>query len=294
MMEHLLGTEGPPVTCRSFATIEGNTTVRRVFRGAAIGAVLAVGTIGASIVTVTPAFADGGTPTSVTVTPFSSSVVSGKPNTFTAVITPTKVGAEKISGSVTWTVTGATGTVVPCSTINPLSTRGTSRCKIDKDILLAGSAPFTVTASYSGSTSGTFAPGTGSTTLAMNPATSHVKVSLDATPAGNTATTATATVVGGPATSQLGGTVIFTVTSPFHANGVAVRCTGTASPATANNVKTLVDQTATCTLPAGWVVIPKPSTANKRPSDPWSISAVYNGNASFTPSYVTKKGIARS
>ena len=51
---------------------------------------------------------------------------------------------------------------------------------------------------------------------------------------------------------------------------------------------------ATCNLPAGWMVLPKVTKSTPKPSDAWSVSAVYNGNSSFITSFKLKKGTAKS
>jgi hypothetical protein len=211
---------------------------------------------------------------------------------FTALVTPAKVGTTKITGTVTWTVTGADGTVIPCTTPPVLSTGGKSHCKIAKGVLLAGSAPFTAAVDYSGDA--TFAPTSASTSVDATAGTTRVVVALSAVPTGGAATTVTATVTDGPATALLSGNVVFTISSQFHAAGVSVRCTGTQTPVSLNNVKPVTAGVATCDLPAGWMTLPKVSKSTPKPSDGWSVTAVYNGNASFTTSFKIKKGTAKS
>jgi len=58
-------------------------------------------------------------------------------------------------------------------------------------------------------------------------------------------------------------------------------------------VKALSAQVATCDLPAGWMIVPRATSVNPKPSDGWSVSAVYNGNSSFTTSFASKKGTAK-
>ena len=253
-----------------------------------MGTALAVAGIGATVVAGGTAVADGtATPTTVTVTANHDMLATGKGVSFNAVVSPAKVGTEKITGAVTFTITGADGSVVPCTSVSALTGGGKSRCKVDKGVLLAGSAPYTVVASYGGSTSGTFAAGSGTTTLDMVPTSTRVKLALDVVPTSGAATNVTATVVDGPATTLLTGQVVFTVASAYHAAGIKVACTG-------SNTQDLTGQTATCALPAGWMTVPRPTVFNPKPQDAWSVSAVYVGNTSFTLSSATKKGIAKS
>jgi hypothetical protein len=268
--------------------------VKRILRRSAIGAIVAAATIGASAVAAVPAYADGATATSLTVTGSQTAVATGKPVSFTAAITPSMVGKERIGGAVAFTITGNDGSTVPCAKVTPLTGAGKTRCMVAPGTLLAGSAPYTIAASYPGSPSGTFGPSSGSTTLNVSTTMTRVKVSLGGKIFSGAATTVTAKVSSGPADPLISGTVVFTVTSQYHASGVVVRCAGDAVPPPANNIQTLTGRTATCDLPAGWMVIPKASNANPKPSGTWSISAVYNGNDSFLPSYATKKGTAKS
>jgi hypothetical protein len=265
--------------------------VRRILRGAAAAAILSCGVLAATSVSAVPAFADGTTGTVLTVTPTLSTITTGKAISFGAAITPSIVGKTKITGTVDWTVTGADGTVVPCSTVKPLTGGGKARCSIANGILLAKDAPFTVVASYSGDAN--FGPSTGSTQFTVTPAKTIIKVTLDAPPSGGSPTTATAVIKGGPATPLIDGTVVFTISSS-RPGGASPHCTGTAKPPLANNIQPVVAQTATCTIPAGWVTVANPTPTNKHPFTAWSVSAVYNGNDSFTPSFATRKGIAKS
>ena len=53
-----------------------------------------------------PAFAAGSTVTTTTVVASKPSIYSGQAEVFRATVAPTKVGMTKITGSITWTVTG--------------------------------------------------------------------------------------------------------------------------------------------------------------------------------------------
>jgi hypothetical protein len=226
------------------------------------------------------------------VTPNKTTITSGRPVAFTAVVTPATVGKTKFTGTVDWTVTGADGTVVPCTTTKPLTSGGRAHCNIGKGLLLAQDAPFTATANYSGDVN--FAPSSGSATVSMTSGETHLHLALSAHPSSGAAITATATIVGGPASALVSGTVIFTISSSSHAAGVSARCTGTATPPAANNIQPVVAATATCNLPAGWLTVPSATKADLHPFSAWSVSAVYNGNVSFGPSYKTLKGKAKS
>lgn len=261
----------------------------RAALAAVAGLTLSAGLVAVSSV---PAFADGPAATTLTVTASKTSLVSGQAVNFVALVAPSKIGKTKITGSVTWTVTDHNGTSYPCSTLVPLSGGGKSRCMLARGILLAGDAPFTATATYSGDAN--FASSEGSATSAATVATTRAKIALSAVPTSGAATAITVTVSDGPATALIEGQVVFTVTSSNHQAGVAVRCSGTATPVASNNIKTLSSQVAVCNLPAGWLLVPKVTTINPRPFATWSVSAVYNGNTSFTTSYSFKQGMVRS
>jgi hypothetical protein len=256
-----------------------------------MAAVLSMTVLGAAAVAAAPAYAAGSTVTSMTVTANKTTLTSGQPVSFSALVSPAKVGKTKITGTVTWTVTGADGSVIPCTTPPVLSTGGKSSCKIAKGILLAGSAPFTAVADYSGDA--TFAPINASTSVDVTAGLTRVVLAFSAVPTGGAATTVTATVTDGPATALLSGNVVFTISSQFHAAGVSARCTGTQTPVALNNVQPLTGGVATCNLPAGWMVLPKLSKSTPKPSTGWSVTAVYNGNASFSTAFKLKQGTAK-
>jgi len=258
---------------------------------------VSVAVVGTTAVVAGPAFADAATTTSLTVTANKTTMTSGKSVSFTAVVVPAKVGTTKITGSVGWTVVGHDGSTVPCTTVTALTGGGKSRCQIEKGTLLGAASVYTATATYSGDAA--FATSTGSTTLEVTPGITRVMIEMSAVPSSGAATTITATVSDGPATPLVAGTVVFTVNSQFHAPGTplnsggAIRCTGTALPAASNNTKTLVAQVATCSVPAGWMTVPNATKTNPKPQDAWSVTATYNGNASFSSSSSSKKGTAK-
>ncbi len=261
-------------------------------RTAALAAACAATAAGLATAAASPAFASATTATTLTVTANHTTTTTGKAVTFSALAAPTIVGTTKISGTVSWSVTGHDGTPIPCTVQTPLSGAGKSKCSVGKLVLHAQNSPYTAVATYSGDA--TFIGSTGSTSVSVGVTTTHLKLALDAKPTNGAATTVTATVAGGSATPLVGGNVVFTVSSQLHSSGVAVRCTGSATPAAANNIKPLVSQVAVCVLPAGWMVLPKVTTNNPKPSDGWSISAIYNGNADFTTSFSTMSGTAKS
>lgn len=271
---------------------EGKTIVKTFIRTAALAAACAASAAGLATAAASPAFASATTATTLTLTANHAATTTGKAVTFSALVAPAVVGTTKISGTVSWSVTGHDGTPIPCTVQSPLSGAGKSKCSIGKLVLHAQNSPYTAVATYSGDA--TFMGSTATTSVSVGAATTHLHLTLDAKPTDGAATTVTATVAGGSATSLVGGNVVFTVSSQLHASGVAVRCTGSAVPASANNIKPLASQVAVCTLPAGWMVLPKVTANNPKPSNGWSISAVYNGNSDFTTSFATKSGTSKA
>ena len=76
----------------------------------------------------TPSFAAGGTVTNTSVTAARPSIVSGQPEVFKAAVTPSKVGTTKITGSITWTVTGQHGNAIPWIVVTAMGSNGKSDC----------------------------------------------------------------------------------------------------------------------------------------------------------------------
>ena len=259
-----------------------------------MAAALATTTAGVTAMAAGPAFAGGSDATTVTVTPSHPTEFTGQPIAFNSLVVPATAGMGKITGTVTWTVTGQDGTVVPCASVKALTSGGKSQCKIAKGVLLGGDSPYTASAAYSGDA--TYGQSSGSTTQAVTATATVVKLVISAPPTSGAATVATATVVGGPATALLTGTVLFTVTSGTHSPGVVVGCTGPATgknSVLANDTVTLVGQVAVCNLPSGWMTVPKTTGQNPKPTDNWSVTALFTGNNSFDLGRSTKSGTAR-
>ncbi len=239
----------------------------------------------------TPAFADGsGTTTSMVITPKQPTLVSGRLATFKATVTPNKVGKTGISGTVTWTITGSDNSSVSCTSTNKFGSAGISLCKVDKAILLAAASPYQVTATYNGDAN--FAPVTESISYTVDPATSSMTLKY-AKPTSESATTIVATVKSGPGSAAVTGNVTFAVAAAYSAKGVKPYCAGTNPTPTANNTQPLVNGQATCVLPAGWLVVPTATTADKHPKTRWSFSASYGGNGSFLQVSTARVGFAR-
>jgi hypothetical protein len=234
----------------------------------------------------TPSFAAGSTVTTTSVTAVRPSIFSGQPEVFKAAVTPTKVGTTKITGSITWTVTGQHGNVIPCTVVTLMTSNGKSNCRMAKATLLSADSPLTVTAAYSGD--GTFANSSSTITQNVGTASTRVRIVIAVRPTSGASTTVLAYVKGGPGSSAISGNVTFAAAA--SPKGAAPYCEGTATPITANDTQPVINGFATCTLPAGWFVVPPPSNANPHPKTTWSVSASYDGNGSFLSSTNNRKG----
>jgi hypothetical protein len=151
---------------------------------------------------------------------------------------------------------------------------------VAKAILLAAASPYTVTASYGGDSN--FAPVAESIPYTVSPAASRMTLSYKK-PTSGSPTTIVAIVKSGPGSAAVTGSVTFAVAAAHNAQGVKPFCAGTNPKVTQNNTQPLVNGRAKCVLPAGWIVVPKATTADKHPRTGWMFSASYTGNTSFLP-----------
>lgn len=260
--------------------------MKSLVKAASLAIVLSSAMIGA------PAFAAGGTATTLSVTSNVPSVVTGHHVGFRATVAPSRVGAMKLSGTVAWTITGHDGSTVACGITTGLTKGGTANCMVDPAQLLAAASPYTVTATYSGDAN--FASSTGSTTETVTPAVTRLKIVLSANPTSGASTVIQAIVHGGPGSAALAGNVTFAAVASSATKGVKPFCSVVGKPPSpADNSQPLVDGIATCTLPAGWFMVPVASSSNKHPHSTWAIAATYDGNGSFDPVTNVKMGVSR-
>ena len=220
--------------------------------------------------------------TTLTISTTKPVVNSGRPVNFKAVVSPNKGNVAHATGAVTWTIVGQDGSTVACSNSSAtLSKQGKANCSINKAILLAAASPYTVTATYAGDAN--YSTSTSTFSETVNPATTHVKVYFSARPSSGAATTVYARVSAGVGTKAItGGTVVFSisVTGP----GKNYVCGGIKN----NNSQAVVDNIATCTLPAGWIVVPTMSKNQPKPRAKWGVTAVYFSPTSSFTSGTTK------
>jgi hypothetical protein len=237
----------------------------------------------------TPAFA-AGTTTDMTVTSKATSTFSGQPAVFRATVTPTAIGKTRISGTVTWTITGQNGSTVTCTTTNKFNASGVSVCKVGKALLLAAASPYDVTASYSGDAN--FAPVSNSLSYVVTPAVTHLRITYMGKPASGTSTTVVATINAGPGSTASTGDITFAIAASMSTKGVKPYCAGSNPVPSENNTQPLVNGVTTCVLPVGWIALPAPTTAVKHPKARWTFTASYPGDGSFTAVTATRMGIA--
>lgn len=247
--------------------------MRTILKAAVAGSVLLAGSLTLTV----PAFAAGGTPTTVTVTG-KTPVYTGRPVTFRALVQPSVSGSSKISGTVTWTVQGlGSSVVVPCANASTLSKAGKSSCKIAAAQLVGHLSPYTVTASYSGDAN--FAPSSGTLSQPVTTANAHVKITLDAPVTSGSATTVNVVVSGGAAAQVLvSGDASFVVDGFSNPNGTPPTATCTGGKFAW--IQPLVSAMASCNLPAGWIIVPAPTKSAPKPK------AVYHITVQFVPSYL--------
>jgi hypothetical protein len=240
----------------------------------------------------TPAFATGAIATTTSVTANLPTIVSGHTAVFHALVTPATAGPAKPTGTVTWTVTDSHGTVVPCTATLAFGPSGKSMCRITTPTLLAAGSPFTATAKYSGDTN--YGGSSGSTMETVVPAATRVRIVISAPPTSGASTTIEAYVFGGVGTPAITGNVTFAVASGFTTRGVRPYCEGSLTPLSANNSKPVIGGFATCTLPVGWFIVQPPTTTSPHPRTRWSVSASYDGNASFDSTTQALSGASSS
>ena len=211
-------------------------------------------------------------PSIVTISAKANPTVTSKAASFSAIVAAASPGAGLPTGTVTWTITSASGTVIPCKSSNDTvnKTSGKTTCSVATQELFAASGPYTVSVAYSGDAN--FLTSTG--TFAQDISQTGSKVKLTVTPPASSGSpaTVTATVTGTPASAGTPtGTVTFALTS---ATGSVVDCD-------TSNTSTLSSGTATCTVTSALVLS----------GSPYSVVATYNGDGNFTTSSSAAKAI---
>jgi hypothetical protein len=210
-------------------------------------------------------------------------VETGADAVLRAQVYPHPTGRGHLSGNVTWTITGNDGSTVPCAALLPLHANGRSTCRVGFAEFLRAKSPYTVTAAYSGDAR--FRPSTGTFNEHIYLAEARVLVTVSPRPVSGAATTVTVHVTAGVASPLLNGTVWIKATASHWTRGVNVACTG--SPALQGHAtpEPLVNGTASCVLPAGWLVVPPATAGDRHPRSAWVVTGSYTDH-SF--GYVTR------
>ena len=188
-------------------------------------------------------------------------LVSSRGAEFDAVVATTHSWAVHRTGAVTWNITSASDTSVPCHWANNVtsSTTALSSCIVAPGLLRADDGPYTVSVRYRGGYGVT--PSSATLTQSVTKASSQVWVRVNPAAPPADGTTVTATVPGYPVSAGTPtGTVTFAVTGP---SGEPLQCVG-------GNAVALTSGTATCVVP--------PSAA---PGVSDVVTATFSGDAVF-------------
>jgi hypothetical protein len=117
-------------------------------------------------------------------------------------VTPEVVstGRMALTGAVTWSVTGASGQVVRCSSYSTrLTTSGETSCKVAPGQLSAANGPYVAMLNYSGDSK--FSSSTQTYFLPVSLANTHTKLTVAPRLGSGARTIATATVTGMPSSN---------------------------------------------------------------------------------------------
>jgi hypothetical protein len=202
---------------------------------------------------------------SVTVTAKANPSVSGSAASFSATVAAVAPGSGHPTGTVTWTITSATGTNVPCATSNDTvnAKTGVVTCSVAAGELSAASGPYTVTVSYPGDAN--FSSSVGILTQSISKVGSKTTLANGPYTTSTAPSSVTATVDGVPTTAgDPTGTVTFSVTGK---SGATVQCVG-------GDTQTLHSQQATCTF----------AMPLQESGSPYAVVGTYSGDGNFDTS----------
>jgi len=257
------------------------------------------------------ASAQGSGATAVAVAAHPGATVSGHPLTIVAKVTAVTGDSDTTSGrvlrftarkgatanatvptgTVTFSITGSHSSSISCKTSNVVTIKhsGKAICKVAAEQLLAADSPYSITATYSGDDN--FAGSVGTTSEVVSKARTRVVIKKDSKPVSGSANTFTAVIKGGPGGSDLGGTVVFSVSDTPSQNKSLRTCAGgdTQPVAVTGNVGT-----ATCVLQAGWFIVPNATHTTPHPHGAWNVTASYSGDGNFIQATGTKSGHSKS
>jgi large repetitive protein len=273
------------------SALGGNMMRSRLKKMAIIAGAGAIATMGTLALNPFSASADGASTSTSVSAP--TSLTTGHAVNFTAFVTPTTaIPGTKPTGTVTFTIVGSDNSSVACAggVSNPtINGKGKAVCKISSGTLVASASPYSVTAVYSGDDN--FAGSTGSTSLDVTLAPSHVKLTYDAKPTSGSATTFTATVTGGGAGSLPTGQVIFAVSTSPSAG--STKCSGGNTQTLAASSDATPVAIVTCALQAKWFKVPAATKTDPHPSASWTVTASYRGDNNLNGSTTSKSGASK-
>ena len=173
-----------------------------------------------------------------------ASLSSARPETFTATIALASPATGVPSGTVTWTITGADGSVVDCATgitVGVDKKTLVEQCRVPQGVLVASGSPYTVSAAYSGDES--YAGSSSTFSQVVNPASTRTFVAGTREPVYPGASESfTASVVpsifGNPPT----GSVTFAFTAlPFKVGGCTLSTSGPGATCAPGSLTGVVD-----------------------------------------------------
>jgi len=251
--------------------------VLRYMAAAGVGAVTAT-----SLLVIGSGAGASGIPTTTTIVGLpSANTLAGQQVTLTAIVAPAH--APTATGSVAFTIAGADGSFLTCNGGNTITlTGGKSRCKIAPGSTTVAGSPYAVTAVYSGDTN--YSGSTGTTVQAVTQ-TSLKFVITDPVKPTNGGQAVFVAKLTGPKGAAIPGSVLFAVASTYPKHGRPICEEGQQVP--------VVENTATCTLAAGWVTVPAPGPSNPHPKTQWSVSASFMDGSSYVAGPVSKFGTVR-
>jgi hypothetical protein len=228
-----------------------------------------------------------GTSTALSATP--AATTTGHAVTIAAKVTPVTTDAATLAGTVTFTITGSDSSTISCKNPAPAAVNhaGKASCQIPAGTLLAAASPYSVSGTFTPSNAN-YTGSTGNTSVTVAKAGTHTKLRGKPAVRSHSANVFTATIHSGSASKLIGGDVRFNVVSqPGPGSNKKLLCAGgDLQPiAVSGNVAT-----ASCSLQAGWFVVPPKTKSDKHPVGTYGVSAVYLGNGNFLSSQKTKQG----
>ena len=173
-------------------------------------------------------------------------------------------GGATPTGTVSWSVTSATGQAVPCASgVTQLTRAGKTSCRIAPHELSAADGPYTATLSYPGDPN--FGASTQTFTLPVSKDNSRTRLHVTGHPGSGSPASFRAKVTGVPSSA---GTPTGTVTFAVSGSSDPLQCDG------GTNALTLSSGVATCTV----------TSAPAGPRSSYTALVTYSGDGNFKPS----------